>query len=199
MNQLFPGRFQHKYHDYTFRGKRKDEEIILLMRRFWLVLLFKLLPLFFYLIILIVFKFVADDIFGQAGIGLDAKIINLLVSFMFMFFWLILFIVWVDYYLDVWIVTNQRIINIEQLGLFRREISELEHVKIQDVTSDIKGIIPTLFNYGYVYVQTAGEKERFVFKQIPDPVKVRNIIMQLQQWNILQEKKKEGEILRGKI
>ena len=37
--------------------------------------------------------------------------------------------------------------------------------KIQDVTSQVQGVIPTLFRYGYVYVQTAGEKERFVFKK----------------------------------
>lgn len=199
MEQLIPEGFQHKYRNYFFRGKRKDEEIILLLRRYWLVLLFKFIPLFVYLVLLVIFYFLADDILGQAGIGLDNKFIDLLESFMFMFFWLILFIIWIDYYLDVWIVTGQRIINIEQLGLFRREISELDHIKIQDVTSDIKGIIPTLFNYGYVYIQTAGEKERFVFKQVPDPVKIRNIIMQLQQWNILQEKKREGEIMRGKI
>lgn len=115
-----------------------------------------------------------------------------------MFLWLGLFISWIDYYLDIWIVTDQRIVNIEQIGLFRREVSELEHGKIQDVTSEVKGIIPTLFKFGDIYVQTAGEKERFVFKQIVDPVRVRNIIMQLRKQATFQEKKLEGEILRGK-
>jgi hypothetical protein len=116
-----------------------------------------------------------------------------------MIFWLILFVVWIDYYLDVWIVTTKRIVNIEQVGLFNRQISELEHSKIQDVTSEVKGFLPTFFQYGYVYVQTAAEKARFTFKQIPDPVWVRNIIMQLQKYAELQSKRREGEILRGKV
>ena len=80
-----------------------------------------------------------------------------------------------------------------------REISELEHIKIQDVTSEVMGVVPTLFNYGFVYVQTAGETERFTFKQVPDPVKIRDVIMQLQQWEILQRQKREGQIFRGKL
>jgi uncharacterized membrane protein YdbT with pleckstrin-like domain len=100
--------------------------------------------------------------------------------------------------LDVWIVTGSRIVNIEQVALFSRNISELKHNKIQDVTSEVKGIIPTLFNYGDVYIQTAGNKQRFVFKQISDPTNTRNIIMQLQKKAVLEEKREEGEILRGK-
>jgi hypothetical protein len=199
MAGLIPKGLQNKYANYIFQGKRKDEEIILLLRRYWLVLFFRFFPLFIYLIALILFNLFSSDMLAVSGIEVNENILSLAGSFLFMFFWLILFIVWIDYYLDVWIVTNKRIINIEQLGLFRREISELDHVKIQDVTSEVKGLIPTLFNYGYIYVQTAGEKERFVFKQVPDPVRVRNIIMELQQWSILQEKRKEGEILRGKL
>jgi uncharacterized membrane protein YdbT with pleckstrin-like domain len=110
-----------------------------------------------------------------------------------------MFIVWINFYLDVWIVTDTRIVNIEQLGLFSRHISELKHNKIQDVTSEVQGLVPTLFGYGNVYIQTAGNKQRFVFKQIPESTKTRNIIMQLQKRAIFEEKKKEGEILRGKV
>lgn len=85
----------------------------------------------------------------------------------------------VDYYLDSWIVTNDRIVNIEQQGLFARTISELDLYKIQDVTSEIKGMIPTFLNYGTVSVQTAGEKERFIFEEISDPHEVRKGVINL--------------------
>jgi uncharacterized membrane protein YdbT with pleckstrin-like domain len=114
-----------------------------------------------------------------------------------LFVWNFFFILWLDYYLDAWIVTNERIINIEQRGFFNREISELKLTKIQDVTSEIIGVIPTLLDYGNIYVQTAGEKERFAFCQIPHPNRVKNIIVQLQEKEEKEEEKELGEIIRG--
>lgn len=93
--------------------------------------------------------------------------------------WLFFFTEFLDYFLDVWLVTNDRIVNIEQQGLFARTISELDLFQIQDVTSEVKGILPTMFNFGNVYIQTAGQKERFVFRQIPDPHGARKKITDL--------------------
>lgn len=106
-------------------------------------------------------------------------IIVLGTSIYLMSIWLFLFSAFLDYYLDLWIVTNDRIMNIEQHGLFGRTISELDLSKIQDVTSDISGIIPTLFNYGNVQVQTAGEERHFVFEQVHNPHEVRKGILDL--------------------
>ena len=188
-----------KYRNILFPGRRQEEQVILILRRHWLILVKRMIPFVFYLLVIVIFGTVGPDIMAIAPFGLGEDFFSLGISFLFMLFWLILFIVWLDYYLDVWIVSDQRIINIEQFGLFNRSISELEHPKIQDVTSEVHGVISTLFNFGYIYVQTAGEKERFVFKQIPNPVEVRNIIMRLQQNAIIREKKKEGEIMRGKL
>lgn len=93
--------------------------------------------------------------------------------------WLFLFSAFLDYYLDLWIVTNDRIMNIEQHGLFGRTISELDLSNIQDVTSEIKGIFATVFNYGNVHIQTAAEEKRFVFEQIYNPHAVRQAILDM--------------------
>lgn len=106
--------------------------------------------------------------------------------------WLFLFSAFLDYYLDLWIVTNDRIMNIEQHGLFGRTVSELNLTKIQDVTSEIKGIIPTLFNYGDVHIQTAAEEKRFVFEQVPNPHEVRKGILEL----IDEDRKREAKELQ---
>ena len=93
--------------------------------------------------------------------------------------WFFFFPQFVDYYLDAWVITNDRIVNVEQQGLFARTVSELDLYKIQDVTSEVRGLIPTLFNYGNVHVQTAGTQERFVFEQVPNPHEIRKRIMVL--------------------
>ncbi len=191
--------YQAKYSEYSFRGKRKDEEIILVLRRHWIVLIFHLVPIVFVLIGIVLLDVLASGVIEFFQLNVDPVFMSLIESFLFLIFWLGLFIVWIDYYLDVWIVTTQRVIDVNQSGLFSRQISELEHGKIQDVTSEVKGLIPTFFRFGYVYIQTAGEKARFVFKQVSNPVRVRDIIMQLQKYSILREKRLEGEIMRGKI
>lgn len=100
-------------------------------------------------------------------------------SIYYLAIWLFFFTQFIDYYLDVWIVTNDRVVNIEQQALFGRTISELDLYKIQDVTSEVKGAIPTFFNYGNVYIQTAGEKERFVFEQVSNPHEIRKSVIDL--------------------
>lgn len=116
-----------------------------------------------------------------------------------LFIWLYLFFIWIDYYFDIWIITDKRIVNIEQKGLFIRAVSELKFEKIQDVTTEVKGIIPTILNYGDVYVQTAAEKERFIFRQIPDPYKIKNMIMNLQKEVEVEEEEHFGEVIKESI
>lgn len=86
-----------------------------------------------------------------------------------------------DYYLDTWIVTTERIINIEQHGLFSRLVSELHLNEIQDVTSETHGFLETFLTYGDVYIQSAAEKGRFNFKNVDNPDQVKQIIIRLIQ------------------
>ncbi|MBI4779412.1 PH domain-containing protein [Candidatus Falkowbacteria bacterium] len=110
-------------------------------------------------------------------------LIVLAVSGYSLFIWLFLFFSFIDYYLDVWIITNERIIDIKQEGFFSRVVSELKLFQIQDVTSELKGFFKFIFKYGDVYVQTAGEVQRFVFRQIPNPEEIRDVIIKLAEEN----------------
>ena len=101
------------------------------------------------------------------------------VSIFMLFSWLFLFQAFLDYYLDIWVVTNHRIVNITQSGLFHREVSELRLYRVQDATASIGGPLRTLLNFGTVEIQTAGEQSHFVFKDIPDPQGVTKTILHL--------------------
>lgn len=74
-----------------------------------------------------------------------------------------------------------RILDVEQKGLFNREISECYISKIQDITVQTKGVMATFLKYGDLHIQTAAEKREFVFKEISEPEKVKNVI--LEQYN----------------
>jgi uncharacterized membrane protein YdbT with pleckstrin-like domain len=102
-------------------------------------------------------------------------------SIFFLYAWLFLFQSFIDYYLDIFIITSHRIIDIEQHGLFGRTTSELLLDRIQDVSSEVRGFMHTVLDYGNVEVQTAGEQEHFVFVNVPHPTHVAKRILELAQ------------------
>ncbi len=117
-------------------------------------------------------------------------ILALITSAYYLNLWLFFLSLFVDYYLDAWIVTDDRVINIEQRGLFSRTVSEVDLANIQDVTSEVKGFLPYVFNYGEVYIQTAAETERFQFEQVPKPHDIRMRLLGL----IEADRKKQGDV-----
>ena len=65
------------------------------------------------------------------------------------------------------------------MGLFSRVASELNLTAVQDVTSNVHGFVNTIFDYGLVEVQTAGESGRFEFKQVEHPEIIKRQIIQM--------------------
>ena len=49
--------------------------------------------------------------------------------------------------------------------------------RIQDITIDIHGIIPTLLDFGDIHVQTAGDSQEFVMKGAPNPRRLKELIL----------------------
>lgn len=67
------------------------------------------------------------------------------------------------------IVSDKNVTQVLQIGLFNRKISELSMPNIEDVTAQQSGIFPTLFNYGVLKIETAGEQNNFIFIYCPNP------------------------------
>ncbi len=93
--------------------------------------------------------------------------------------WLFFFSLIINFYLDIWVVTNDRIIAVEQEGLFSRTVSEMDLWLVQDVTSQSNGIGATLFGYGMLSVQSAAEQARFHFERAHNPNNIRQKILDL--------------------
>ncbi len=165
---------------YRLPNQQEGEEIIKIIRRDFFILVKKIVLFLLLNLLPLIFFYLASLNFPTMLVGdISPPLLILGASIYYLFMWLLFFFSFVDYYLDVWIVTNKRIIDIEQRGLFSRVISEQKLYRVQDVTSETHGFFPTIFAYGSVLIQTAGEKERFHFKQIPDPDKVRDVIIKL--------------------
>jgi uncharacterized membrane protein YdbT with pleckstrin-like domain len=88
---------------------------------------------------------------------------------------------WTTYYLDTIIITDKRVFDIDQHGLFSRESGSFRIDRIQNITVHQKGIIQTLLNFGSVQFETAGGNgEDFVAEYIGSPYEVKRLINQMQ-------------------
>ena len=81
------------------------------------------------------------------------------------------------YFLNVWVLTNQRIVDIKQPAYFRRQVSSLELNRVQDVTTDVSGATASFLGIGNITVQSAGAVDEFHMNGIPRPEEMRDIIM----------------------
>lgn len=184
---------------FHFRDIGNDEKIIRVIHRNWFYLFQQ-----FFIVFLVIGIFVfgldyAPMFFPQFMQGDNRSLSLFMQNFFMLAVWIYGFMIWIDYYYDIWIITDQRIVNIEQKGLFSRTVSELRYSKIQDITTQVTGLLPTVLNYGDVKVQTAGEENEFIFRTVSDPYNVKNIIMDLQKKNENHSTEEFGEMIKEKI
>lgn len=169
------------YEKFHFSGQKPNEQVILVVRRHWFNILEQFFIVFLMILLLIGSWFILPVFFPTIITSSLNVLFNFLRNLFGMFIWITFSLIWIDYYLDVWIITNKRVVNIEQKGLFNRQVSELNLARIQDITTEVTGIIPTMLNYGDVFIQTAAETERFVFHQVPDPYGIKDTLMNMQK------------------
>lgn len=151
------------------------EAVLATVRKHWFVITAELFGTF----LLVLFPFLVllglalfPDVLPLLGINVMAYAD--VVGF-FICVWLLLsllggFAIWTHYYLDLWVVTDRRIILVDQVRFFSRNVSVFRLERMQDIEYKIKGIIPTLLNFGTLKAQTAGAHEsNFNSTGLPDP------------------------------
>ena len=85
---------------------------------------------------------------------------------------LIGFVAFYRYRNDVWLITNQRIVNSVKTSPFNHSISSTDLINVQDIAIQKKGILATTFNFGDVVCQTASTKGNFTFRGVPNPTQL---------------------------
>lgn len=170
---------------HKFEGKEADEKIIALFNRHWFIIfstlaVFALLAIFPFAVYILIQPWLISR-------GLtDFFIVAMLIYFII--WWNGLFYRITMYILDIWIVTDRRILDNEQHGFFNRTLSEMHSSKIQDISVEVKGFIPSLLNYGNVKVQTAGAELKFIFKKVPDPAGLKSLLSKVYDAHIVKHK-----------
>ena len=87
-----------------------------------------------------------------------------------MFYSMFLYIHWLNYELDILVITDCRLIAVEQKSFLNRAVGETYLDKVQEVSFQIKGLFANLFDYGHILPKTAGSTSRFDMTFSPKPM-----------------------------
>ncbi len=151
-----------------------DENVLLVMRKHWIKLMYDIA-----VIVLTTTLVLALFSFVTGGVDAVSPLYVLILSTTLLASLLALATAWTNHYLDIWIVTDKRIIDIDQISLFKRVKSTIRIERVQNVTVKRSGILEEMFNFGIVSVETAGYKtDLSVMEGIPSPDKVSRTIME---------------------
>ncbi len=166
-----------------FPSQLDNEVVYLVVRQHPFILFIRLVIWAFFASALVAFQHFGPQKIPGLFEGTLGKYISLAEQVYLLILLLGLFLILIIYYLTIQIITDIRVVDVDQSGLFSHTVSELHIDKIEDVTSKTTGIFGTIFNYGDVFVQTAGTIERFEFDDVPNPAAIEKLILDLYEQN----------------
>lgn len=154
----------------------EQEKVVVVVRKHWFIMARMVAVLIILLIVPPVILTILPAATAKLNAAFVEHIVNFFLSLYLMVLLLVFFLFWMDHHLDMWIVTTERLIDVEQHGLFHREVSEVPLRKIQDVTIQINGLIETLLKFGTIRIQTAGERDFFIHN-VPRLYEIKDILL----------------------
>ena len=96
------------------------------------------------------------------------------------------------WFFNIYIVTDERVVDVDFVNLFYRVISTAKIEEIQDLSIIQSGVWETFFGYGKVEIQTAAEVTQFEFDRVPHPDKVGSLLNQM--IDMEEQEKLEGRV-----
>ena len=165
----------------VFPNQRDDEIIYVLSRKHSFEFVLYSILFFFLAILPFIFLLQGQEFFLSGGF--DLVYVRDIMALSVMAYLLILSVIyltlWLMHYYTLFIVTDERIVEITQKALFFREIHELTFEQIEDISSDTKGFLSMIFEAGDLEIQTAGSQRNFVIKRLSKPELIVEITHEL--------------------
>lgn len=162
-----------------FESQLDNEKIYLVVRQHWIILFLKLkIVLLMFALGLAIWWYV--PILAEGFLSSDLEMaFDVLMHIYFLGLLLGGLMVVVFYYLHMQIITDIRMVDVDQMSLFRRNVSEIQLENVEEVTSKAHGVLATIFNFGNVVVQTSGSKIEFEFENVAHPEQIKKLILDL--------------------
>jgi len=160
------------YPDLKFDVQERDEKVILVLRAHPITQI----PWLVNSILLFVLLYLSNSFFNNFLSTLQIVFFNLSISFFILSYAWINFISW---FFNVGIITNKRIVDVDYQPITYKEVTGTRLGKVEDVTDKTTGFFASIFNYGDLFIQTAGAEINIEFLSIPAPATAVRIINKL--------------------
>ena len=163
---VLPGRVR-------FETQEVREKVILLLRQHWITQVGKLMSVLLMMVapICLIWIPILDFMPGNYQFIILVIWYLLVIAFIYETF--------ISWFFHVFIITDERVIDIDFFNLLYKQVSETKIDNIEDVTYRPAGGLRVWFNYGDVSIQTAAEKSRFMIESVPQPDRVAKILNEL--------------------
>lgn len=148
---------------------RSWEKVDIVIRRHWIAFVF----LAVYALGWVVLSCIVLGVLGWIASSV------LILSAFWMYYLLFLYVSWINYELDVFILTNNRIVCVEQKTFLNRTVWETTLDKVQEVSIETKWLLANLFNFGTLKIMTSGSTPSFDMPFSPDPMRSSRYINNL--------------------
>jgi len=113
----------------------------------------------------------------SAGIGSTFGKVALIAAAVWIIFWAVrCYFTWYAFEHDVWVVTNQRIIDGVRRNWLHSRLSSADLVDVEDIAVNKSGLLQTAFDFGELRCQTAAERPNFILAGIPRPETVLAVV-----------------------
>lgn len=164
---------------FTFQTQKHNEVILLFLRRHFItnvpwILISLILSFIPILLIALNSRFAL-----LAAIQIPRQFVIILTLFYYLILFSYVFINFLTWFYNVFLVTNERIVDVDYSNIVVHNVAETKVVQVEDVNYTQSGFIRTLFNYGDVFLQTAGTEMIFEALAVPKPREATNIIEDL--------------------
>ncbi len=161
-----------KWPDVGFENQGKEEKVILMLRAHPITQISWVINV----LILFILQIVANLVFGGLLSPMSSFALNLfLIVFILSYGWINVLV----YLFNVGIVTNLKILDVDFSAVIYKEVTEAKLEKIEDVTAKTSGYFASIFNFGGVFIQTAGTEANIEFLKVPRPSDVVQVVNSL--------------------
>jgi hypothetical protein len=154
---------------------QEGETVLDIRRRHWLFLWPRMAVMLVFAIALpAVLAWLMSETGAFEGVG---QTVFWIAAGLYLVYWGIrIFLAWYQYHNDVWVITNQRLVDSRKGNPFNLQLSTADLVNVQDITVQRSGILRTVFDFGDIICQTASERQQFTLSGIPDPRSAQALI-----------------------
>ena len=151
----------------NLQNMRPWEEVLMVVKRHWIVYI--MLFIYFFSGVIVTFM-----IFFFFWLNTWWYMLNII---LWLILSIILYIEWLNHELDMYVVTNNRVIGLEQIAFLNRAVTECNLWQIQEVNSKAKWLFANIFNYWTLSIQTAGSKTTLKMDFCPDVMQTSRKIL----------------------